>query len=108
MDVGDTVQQDVDRIHLAKDGDQGQDTVYVVTLILFLRDTSGPLKGIFCLMVVFLILCFKMRVFGLYENYVQFTLVAFLRLPHLFEGSRLAEKYFSLSCLYFCFFVLYF
>jgi len=55
-------------------------------LILFLRDTSGPLKRIFCLMVVFLILSFKMNVFGLYENYVKFTLVTFLRLPHLFES----------------------
>jgi hypothetical protein len=65
MDVKNTVQQDVDWIHLAKDGDQGQNTVCVVMLILFLRDTSGPLKGIFCLMVVFLILCFKMSVYGL-------------------------------------------
>jgi hypothetical protein len=42
-----------------------KNTVCVVMLILFLRDTSGPPKGIFCLMVVFLILCFKMSVFGL-------------------------------------------
>ena len=108
MDVRVTVQQDKDWIHLAKDGDQGQNTVYVVMFILFLRDTSGLLKGIFCLMVVFLIFFFKMSVFGLYENYVKFTLVTFLRLPHLFKRSRLAEKYFCLSCLYFCFFILYF
>ena len=65
MDVRDTVQQDVDWIRFAKDGDQGQNIVCVVILILFLRDTSGPLKGIFCLMVVFLIFCFKIILFGL-------------------------------------------
>ena len=65
MDVRDTVQQDVDWIRFAKDGDQGQNIVCIVILILFLRDTSGPLKGIFCLMVVFLIFCFKIIVFGL-------------------------------------------
>lgn len=65
MDVRDTVQQDVDWIRFAKDGDQGQNIVCIVILILFLRDTSGPLKGIFCLMVVFLIFCFKIILFGL-------------------------------------------
>jgi hypothetical protein len=65
MNVRDTVQQDVDWIHFAKDGDQGQSTVCLVILVLFLRDTSGLLKGIFCIMVVFLIFCFKMIVFGL-------------------------------------------
>jgi hypothetical protein len=65
MDVRDTVQQDVDWIRFAKDGDQGQKIVRLVILILFLRDTSGPLKGIFCLMLVFLIFCFRIIVFGL-------------------------------------------
>jgi len=65
MDVRDSLRQDVDWIYLAKDGDQRQNSVCGVMLILFLRDTSGKLQGIFCLMVLFLIFCFKMIVFGL-------------------------------------------